>query len=78
MHWTFICRPNNILDYICSISPKFGGGKHILEVPHNYDASCWNVNWSYSGSVNNAISFEFIHPEYENVNTVKLYNTYNL
>src|ERR687887_1128904 len=76
--WTFICRPNKILDYTYAITAKLGGGKHTLEVPYNYDASCWNVNWSYDASINNAISFEYIHPEYEKTgkNDVKLYNTY--
>jgi hypothetical protein len=66
------------LDYTDAITAKLGGGKHTLEVPYNYDASCWNVNWSYDASINNAISFEYIHPEYEKTgkNDVKLYNTY--
>ena len=74
--WTFICRPNKILDHTDAITAKLGGGKHTLEVPENYDASTWNVHWSYDASTNNAVNFEFIHPEYENDHTVKLYNTY--
>jgi hypothetical protein len=74
--WTFIFRPNKILDYTDAITAKLGGGKHTLEVPENYDASTWNVHWSYDASTNNAVNFEFIHPEYENDHTVKLYNTY--
>src|SRR5919198_4276926 len=74
--WTFICRPNKILDNTDAITAKLGGGKHTLEVPENYDASTWNVHWSYDASTNNAVNFEFIHPEYENDHTVKLYNTY--
>jgi hypothetical protein len=74
--WTFICRPNKILDQTDALTAKLGGGKHTLEVPENYDASCWNVHWSYDASINNAISFEYIHPQYENRHSVKLYNTY--
>jgi hypothetical protein len=74
--WTFICRPNKILDHTDAITAKLGGGKHTLEVPEKYDASCWNVHWSYDGSTHNAVNFEFIHPEYENGHTVKLHNTY--
>jgi hypothetical protein len=74
--WTFICRPNKILDPTDAITAKLGGGKHTLEGPENYDASCWNVHWSYDASIKNAVSFEFIHPQYENGHTVKLYNRY--
>jgi hypothetical protein len=74
--WTFICRPNKILDHTDAITAKLGGGKHTLETPDNYDASCWNVHWSYDASTHNAVNFEFIHPQYENGHTVKLYNTY--
>jgi hypothetical protein len=74
--WTFICRPNKIMDYTDSISAKLGGGKHTREVPENFDASCWNVHWNYDGSTKDIIDFEFIHPNYEKNHTVKLYNTY--
>jgi len=74
--WTFICRPNEILDHTDAITAKLGGGKHTLETPENYDASCWNVHWSYDASIHNAVNFEFIHPQYENDHTVKLYNKY--
>jgi hypothetical protein len=74
--WTFICRPNKILDYTNSISAKLGGGEHSAGIPKNDEASCWNVNWFYEPSRNNAITFEFIHPEYEKNHTVKLYNRY--
>jgi hypothetical protein len=74
--WTFICRPNKILDYTDAITAKLGGGNHSIEGLQKYDASCWNVHWSYDASINNAISFEYIHPEYENEDDVKLYNTY--
>jgi hypothetical protein len=71
--WTFICRPNKILD-IDAISAKLGGGQHTSDFPENYEASCWNVNWYYDGSTKNVVTFEFIHPEYELGNEVKLYN----
>ena len=74
--WTFICRPNKILDYTDAITAKLGGGNHSIEDLQKYDASCWNVHWSYDASINNAISFEYIHPEYENGDDVKQYNTY--
>jgi hypothetical protein len=74
--WTFICRPNRILDYTDAITAKLGGGNHSIKALQKYDASTWNVHWSYDASTNNAVNFEFIHPEYENDHTVKLYNTY--
>jgi hypothetical protein len=74
--WTFICRPNTILDPTDSICAKLGGGKHSLQIPHNEDASCWNVHWAYNASIENAISFEFNHPEYEHGHTIKVFSTY--
>ena len=43
--WTFICRPNKILDNTNAISAKLGGGEHSAGSPENNQASCWNVNW---------------------------------
>jgi hypothetical protein len=57
--WTFICRPNNILD-VDAISAKLGGGEHRPGSPQNDEASCWNVNWYYDASTRNLITFEFI------------------
>jgi hypothetical protein len=74
--WTFICRPNKILDYTNGISAKLGGGKHSSGSPENNEASCWNVNWYYEPTRINVITFEFIHPDYEHGHDVKLYNTY--
>jgi hypothetical protein len=74
--WTFICRPNTILNSTDSITAKLGGGRHSLQIPHNEDASCWNVHWAYNASIKNAVSFEFNHPEYEHGHTVKVFNTY--
>jgi hypothetical protein len=45
--WTFICRPNRILDNTNAISAKLGGGEHSAGSPRNEEASCWNVNWYY-------------------------------
>jgi hypothetical protein len=74
--WTFICRPNKILDNTNAISAKLGGGEHTAGSPKNDEASCWNVNWYYDGSTRNVITFEFIHPHYERGHDVKLYNRY--
>jgi hypothetical protein len=74
--WTFICRPNKILDHTNAISAKLGGGEHTVGIPKNDEASCWNVNWYYNPTRINIITFEFIHPEYERGHDVKLYNTY--
>ena len=52
------------------------GGKHTLETSENYDTSGWNAHWSYDASVKNAVSFEFIHPQYENGYTVIHYKRY--
>ena len=74
--WTYICRPNKILDNTNAISAKLGGGEHKGGFPQNDEASCWNVNWYYNHDKNNLITFEYIHPYYEFGNDVKLYNTY--
>jgi hypothetical protein len=74
--WTFICRPNKILDNSNAISAKLGGGEHIFGIPKNDEASCWNVNWYYNPTRVNAITFEFIHPDYEHGHQVKIYNRY--
>jgi hypothetical protein len=74
--WTFICRPNKILDNTNAISAKLGGGEHTAGSPENDEASCWNVNWYYDGSTKNVITFEFIHPHYERGHDVKFFNTY--
>jgi hypothetical protein len=76
--WTFICRPNKILDNTNGISAKLGGGEHTSDYPQNYQASCWNVNWYYKHTRINLITFEFIHPEYEydHTNDVKTFNKY--
>ena len=74
--WTFICRPNKILDNTNAISAKLGGGEHTAGSPENDQASCWNVNWYYDSSTKNVITFEFIHPHYERGHDVKFFNTY--
>jgi hypothetical protein len=74
--WTFICRPNKILDYTNAISAKLGGGEHSSEFPKNNEASCWNVNWYYDPSRINVITFEFIHPDYEHGHKVEVLNKY--
>ncbi|MFL6398571.1 MAG: hypothetical protein ACJ72J_03185 [Nitrososphaeraceae archaeon] len=74
--WTFICRPNGILNNTNAISAKLGGGQHTAGSPGNDEASCWNVNWYYDPSRINTLTFEFTHPDYEHGHTVKLYNTY--
>lgn len=74
--WTFICRPNKILEPTDSITAKLGGGRHSLQTLKVPDASCWNVHWPYDASTENIISFEFNHPDYEHGHTVKLFNTY--
>jgi hypothetical protein len=74
--WTFICRPNGILNHTNSISAKLGGGEHSAGIPKNDLASCWNVNWYYEPTRINAITFEFIHPDYEHGHDVKIYNRY--
>jgi hypothetical protein len=74
--WTFICRPNKILNSTDSITAKLGGGRHSLKIPRNEDASCWNVHWAFNASIENAVSFEFNHPEYEHGHTVKVFNRY--
>jgi hypothetical protein len=71
--WTFICRPNKILE-ADAVSAKLGGGEHRSGIPENDEASCWNVNWYYDGSTKNVVTFEFIHPHYELGHTVKIYN----
>ena len=73
--WTFICRPNKILD-ADAVSAKLGGGEHRPRFPQSDEASCWNVNWYYDGSTKNLVTFEFIHPNYELGDDVKLYNTH--
>jgi hypothetical protein len=74
--WTFICRPNKILDNTNGISAKLGGGEHTSEFPENNEASCWNVNWYYEPTRINVITFEFIHPEYEHGHDVNILNKY--
>jgi hypothetical protein len=74
--WTFICRPNKILDPTNAISAKLGGGEHKSGSPENDQASCWNINWYYNHNKKNLVTFEYIHPYYEFGNDVKLYNTY--
>jgi hypothetical protein len=74
--WTFICRPNKILDNTNAISGKLGGGEHSARNPKDDETSCWNVNWYYDGSTRNVITFEFIHPYYEHGHHVRVYNTY--
>jgi hypothetical protein len=74
--WTYICRPNGILNDKDSIVAKLGGGKHSLQADKIHDASCWNVHWSYNASIIDAVSFEFDHPRYEHGHTVKLFNKY--
>ena len=74
--WTFICRPNGILNNTNAISAKLGGGQHTARSPGNDGASCWNVNWYYDPSRINTLTFEFTHPDYEHGHTVKLYNKY--
>jgi hypothetical protein len=74
--WTFICRPNKILDPTNAISAKLGGGEHKGGFPQNDEASCWNINWYYNHNKKNLVTFEYIHPYYEFGNDVKLYNTY--
>jgi hypothetical protein len=69
--WTYICRPNKILD-TDGISAKLGGGEHTADSPQNYQASCWNVNWYYKVTRINVVTFEFIHPEYEYGHHVKI------
>ena len=71
--WTFICRPNKILE-ADAVSAKLGGGEHRSGIPENDEASCWNVNWYYDGSTKSVVTFEFIHPHYELGHTVKIYN----
>ena len=73
--WTFICRPNKILD-TDGISAKLGGGEHTSDFPDNYQASCWNVNWYYRITRINVVTFEFTHPEYEYGHHVKILNKY--
>jgi hypothetical protein len=74
--WTFICRPNKILDSTNAISAKLGGGQHTAGSPKNEEASCWNVNWYYQPTRINLITFEYTHPDYEHGHDVKLYNRY--
>jgi hypothetical protein len=74
--WTFICRPNKILDASNGISAKLGGGEHTADNPQNYQASCWNVNWYYEPTRINVVTFEFIHPEYEHGHKVEILNKY--
>jgi hypothetical protein len=74
--WTFICRPNRILDNTNAISAKLGGGEHSAGSSKNDEASCWNVNWYYSPTRINLITFEYTHPDYEHGHDVKLYNRY--
>jgi hypothetical protein len=73
--WTFICRPNKILD-TDGISAKLGGGEHTSDFPDNYQASCWNVNWYYRITRINVVTFEFTHPEYEHGHKVEILNKY--
>jgi hypothetical protein len=74
--WTFICRPNKILDNTNAISAKLGGGEHSAGSPVNDQASCWNVNWYYKPTRINLITLEYTHPDYEHGHDVKLYNRY--
>ena len=74
--WTYICRPNGILNPEDSIAAKLGGGRHSRQADKIHDASCWNVHWSYNASMIDAVSFEFDHPSYEHGHTVKLFNKY--
>jgi hypothetical protein len=74
--WTYICRPNGILNPEDSIVAKLGGGRHSRQADKIHDASCWNVHWSYNASIIDAVSFEFDHPSYEHGHTVKLFNKY--
>jgi hypothetical protein len=74
--WTYICRPNGILNPEDSIAAKLGGGRHSRQADKVHDASCWNVHWSYNASIIDAVSFEFDHPSYEHGHTVKLFNKY--
>jgi hypothetical protein len=74
--WTFICRPNKILDNTNAISAKLGGGQHTADSPENNEASCWNVNWYYEPTRINVVTFEFIHPEYEHGHKVEILNKY--
>lgn len=74
--WTYICRPNGILNPEDSIAAKLGGGRHSRQADKIHDASCWNVHWSYNASIIDAVSFEFDHPSYEHGHTVKLFNKY--
>ena len=74
--WTYICRPNGILNPEDSIAAKLGGGRHSRQADKIHDASCWNVHWSYNASIIDAVSFEFDHPNYEHGHTVKLFNKY--
>jgi hypothetical protein len=74
--WNLICRPNNILNVEDSIVAKLGGGRHSRQLDKFHDASCWNVHWAYNASIENAISFEYDHPEYEHNHSVKLFNQY--
>jgi hypothetical protein len=74
--WTFICRPNKILDKTNAISAKLGGGKHTAGSPKNDEASCWNVNWYYKPAKTNVVTFEFTHPDYEHGHDPKFFNMY--
>ena len=74
--WTFICRPNEILDKTNAISAKLGGGKHTAGSPKNDEASCWNVNWYYEPTKTNVVTFEFTHPNYEHGHDPKFFNMY--
>jgi hypothetical protein len=74
--WTFICRPNKILDNTNAISAKLGGGEHSVGSPKNDEASCWNVNWYYELNETNVITFEYTHPDYEHGHDVKILNRY--
>jgi hypothetical protein len=74
--WTYICRPNGILNPEDSIAAKLGGGRHSRQADKIHDASCWNVHWAYNASIINAVSIEFDHPSYEHGHTVKLFNKY--
>ena len=74
--WTFICRPNKILDKTNAISAKLGGGEHTAGSPRNEEASCWNVNWYYEPAKTNVVTFEYTHPDYEHGHDPKFFNMY--
>ena len=74
--WTFICRPNKILDNTNAISAKLGGGEHTAGSPRNEEASCWNVNWYYEPAKTNVITFGYTHPDYERGHDPKFFNMY--